>query len=443
MRYTESEAEDETSADDGNFFDPFWLFFSDEDDEQASLTDRSSDDRRKHVHGNNGKSEERDPMEYSDRESVGQPGGQKKQKHYWRRNQPKQADKGRRLSFGRKSSPKSTLVVSSSNSLESGSILTEPIDVPDESVGSSTRESSMRLDDVEGDAEGFRSLIATVLGRPWDVWDAHSNTDGSSFGSRTDDDTWDDESKLSSIAGTVREEKPRVQQFLVQYSPADGLKEEGPKPATSSFSKDIPGAERLSSEALPAKVLPIQMLRSRADLSIAERTLDRSATRSLAYEPSRKPSEIVEGKEPGTCLSLPAGCVVAKKNNKVMPFVYSTSEDDNRLTSSEFPKLRMVADEKVGGSKTSSIMANGANFKGSVPAHLQVSTEAFLKTKGPQSLYEYEYDGAEHVDIAYNHFGPNPLSLLVIRHHMSPPRTHPNLAIVQVEVSMKIRVMFF
>jgi hypothetical protein len=447
MRCTESESEDEISADAGeNFFDPFWLLFTDED-EQGSHADTSSDDRKKQDHDNYENREERDTMEYSDQRNLEQKRHQKKQKHYWRRNQPKLADKGRRLGFGRKSSSgKRTMVVSSSNSLESGSLLTEPTDVPDESIASSTRESSATLEAVEGNDEGFRSLIATVLGRPWDVWDARSSPDGSSVGSRySDDDTCDDVSKLSSIVGPVPEDKRLVQQFLVQYSTVEGLKEASPEPAFSSLPKEPQRAREIFSEALPEEALPVKMLRSRADISFSDRTLDLSArtldfsaTRSLAFEPSQQLFEMEEGKESGKCLSLPLGCVVANKK-KVMPFIQicSMSEDDRILTS-EFPKLRMVADEKVSGSKTSAVVANSASFTGTVPAHLQVSSEAFLKTKGPQSLYEYEYDGAEHVDVAYNHFGSNPLSLLVIRHHMSPPRRHPNLAIVQVEVSMHL-----
>jgi hypothetical protein len=95
----------------------------------------------------------------------------------------------------------------------------------------------------------------------------------------------------------------------------------------------------------------------------------------------------------------------------------------------------MVADEKAGENQHSSVVAKIRDFKGGIPAHLQVSPDAFLTTKGPQSLYEYEYNGAEHMDVSYNHFGLNPLSLLVIRHHATPPLVTEDGAVVQIEVS--------
>jgi hypothetical protein len=51
-----------------------------------------------------------------------------------------------------------------------------------------------------------------------------------------------------------------------------------------------------------------------------------------------------------------------------------------------FPKLRMVADEKTGGNKYSSVVANSKEFRGNIPAHLQLSSEGIPGNIGVLNL---------------------------------------------------------
>ena len=112
--------DDDDLTDRTDFFDPFWMLFSDEDD-QSEATGRMNPIRRRKddAHGERESSgmfdyfmaetEEREPRQpnrWSPKSNQEQQlSRQKKQHSYWRRNQPKK-EKERRLSFGRKSNSK-------------------------------------------------------------------------------------------------------------------------------------------------------------------------------------------------------------------------------------------------------------------------------------------------------------------------------------------------
>jgi hypothetical protein len=102
-----------------------------------------------------------------------------------------------------------------------------------------------------------------------------------------------------------------------------------------------------------------------------------------------------------------------------------------------FPKLRSVSTDRALPSR-SLVIGNSLSFEKEVPAHVQ----AVLKKKGPQSLYEYEYESATQQLLLYETFGPNPRELLKLHTADGPPqKLQDNLlgherVVVQVEVSL-------
>ncbi|CAB9503991.1 alcohol dehydrogenase [Seminavis robusta] len=423
IRYTASNSEDdETTATGNDFFDldPFKFLFSDEDEHgsveestQASPPQRKSKSRTKKAADSALKRppEQRDPSESVYEDGTEDSLGRKRQQHYWRRNQPKNEAKGRRLGFGRKPVPKKTFAPSGT-SAESSFVS----DVPDHSVVSSLqstyRDDNTRDDDrTEEDDEGFSSLMK-ALGRRWDPWDDQSSSSCSSRLSFDDTGTHDEESYLSARRGGILHDQPatqqQVQQVLVQYNPKSGIREARQETMVTSFHPAPKRPETILSEGKGAP--SIQSMKYYAPAETTPEDAG-SIVASVAQSQQREDCDIDEGRS--RCLDLQKVCGVGrgKKKNKIHPSASrSASRSAEMDTASVFPKLRMVADEEVGGSKASAVVPADKKFNGSIPAHLQVSMDAFLPTKGPQSLYEYE-------------------------HHLNPPRPRPGVAIVQVEAS--------
>jgi hypothetical protein len=92
------------------------------------------------------------------------------------------------------------------------------------------------------------------------------------------------------------------------------------------------------------------------------------------------------------------------------------------------PRTRMISDQQTSIVGKRSDAVNGV---------LGVPSDRFLKAKGPQSLYAYDYESNQHMDVAYKHFSKQPRAVIECRTHAElPPMESPSgdRAIVQVEV---------
>ncbi|CAJ1953744.1 unnamed protein product [Cylindrotheca closterium] len=116
----------------------------------------------------------------------------------------------------------------------------------------------------------------------------------------------------------------------------------------------------------------------------------------------------------------------AKIENNELDAIHQLDDDMGFF----FPAARMVSD-----------------LEGQVPISLQMSAENgvmgipsdhFLGTKGPQSLYSYEYEGRVHMDISYTKFGDDPHECIALRKFEFMPTLKPedgNRVLLQVEAS--------
>lgn len=441
---------DDEQTEKTDFFDPFWMLFSDEDGGDFGPAKVNLEQSRVYDEDNTpigmfdyfmtdaeddsllGRSEEREP-----RENFKKHQKQKKQ-HYWRRNQPKKGGEQRR-SFGRKTGSKRNLLSSSNISVES-SIRSETRDLPDRSVAESLeRTVESTADSPELFPKHAMPNFMQTFTSGWDPWGEQDSSSDSSEGSYTYASNIDDESVAS---GSINCREPQeVQQILVQFNPGPGSKRSTAETVTFQPSPPQDFVKKLSPRDLEEHNSLVQPGPS-LDTAFANDESTIGSYEKLEHSEVIRPQlefAVTEDKEPSKCLDINKMCGVGKKKELHQRFPFGRSKSsgnpiDQIDLSTVFPKLRMVADEKDCDGKTA-VVATSQNFKGNIPAHLQLSSEAFLATKGPQSLYEYEYDGGEHIDVAYNHFGPNPLSLIVIRHHLTPPRPRSLGSIVQVEVS--------
>lgn len=100
-----------------------------------------------------------------------------------------------------------------------------------------------------------------------------------------------------------------------------------------------------------------------------------------------------------------------------------------------FPKVRSIGDED--SSAASSFFADQAEFDQSKPAHLQ----APIPKKGPQSLYEYEYETGVHMFASYSELGSErtcPMTVSIGRVPLPSPisrKSKEKDVIIQVEAS--------
>ena len=109
-------------------------------------------------------------------------------------------------------------------------------------------------------------------------------------------------------------------------------------------------------------------------------------------------------------------------------------EDSSEIPRSTLPTTRMVSDKAGDLPKVTS--------DGSNSGIMGVSSDHFAQTKGPQSLYAYEYHSEEHLDVFYSAIGAKPRSSMVVRKLGGPPTLLPSPTrsevIIQVEVSPTI-----
>ena len=99
------------------------------------------------------------------------------------------------------------------------------------------------------------------------------------------------------------------------------------------------------------------------------------------------------------------------------------------------PRTRMISDEN---SEQARIVSTSNE---SVNEIMGVNTDSFLKTKGPQSLYNYDYGKKEHMDVVYESFSTDPRKCLVTRRYELDPSKFQSIGdkiVVQVEVRLVI-----
>jgi hypothetical protein len=445
MRQFNSDEEEEKA----DFLDPFWMFFTDDFSDEETSRMRKDGRMAKTQQVNDkgsgffdylipeedflGTSEQRDPSEYKGKQDRN---GQSKQ-HHWRR-------------FGRKNNSKRNTAISKDNIDLKQSIVSEQRDLPADHFAPTKRETSATkrgASDVESGlfpAKGFPTLME-ALSTPWDPWGEQSSSESSAGSFLSDDTSRDDEStatasNASLSLGTI--DPQEVQQILVQFTPlslSSGKTQENPNEAGQPVLAPLPGTCGVALE-LP-EIETSKASHHRADSALVwKETMDNFDNLS----PRLKMNEEIEGARQSSkwCNLQKAACFSQRNRTISLRRSFPIDELGKHELTTVFPKLRMVADEKTGGNKYSSVVANSKEFRGNIPAHLQLSSEAYLATRGPQSLYEYEYDKGEHMDVAYHHFGPNPISLLVTRHHITPPKTSEGL-IIQIEASVASLLLLF
>lgn len=117
----------------------------------------------------------------------------------------------------------------------------------------------------------------------------------------------------------------------------------------------------------------------------------------------------------------------AKIENNELDVIHQLDDMDSKFF---FPSARMVSD--LDGQNPISLQMNAKIGLMGIPP------DNFLGSKGPQSVYSYEYQCKLHMDIAYTKFGGDPNDCISIRKFESVPTIRPedgNRVLVQVEVS--------
>ena len=110
------------------------------------------------------------------------------------------------------------------------------------------------------------------------------------------------------------------------------------------------------------------------------------------------------------------------------------------IAKNNFFATRMVSDNAWDTPKVMNEGASQEHGLGVLPDH-------FETTKGPQSVYEYDYEQQVHLDVFYTAMGTNPRGTVVVRKLGKPPLLIPssmrNEVIIQVEVSDRVSFSSF
>jgi hypothetical protein len=91
-----------------------------------------------------------------------------------------------------------------------------------------------------------------------------------------------------------------------------------------------------------------------------------------------------------------------------------------------FPTTRMISNDA-----THAITGQKADHVNGV---MGVPSERFVESKGPQSLYAYDYESSEHMDVQYKEPNQKPRSNLAVRSLGPPPSISDDEIVIQVEV---------
>jgi len=441
---------------DKNLLDPFWVLFaddeSDDDFEPEPLRFSSSKQR---CHHQPLKSRTKVSAVFDDfllmptkegRQSAApskkkqQEGLQKQKKQqYWKR------QKGGRLSFGRRSINKKNQVASLEHN--SAGSFTPDFEQREISGGASRAVDQTRVkhdDGLEESHDVFQTAalpsLIEAFSANWDPWVGEGSSSSDTSASYLSDDSENYSTASYGTDGTGSfgtMEFQEVNQVLVRFQPA------------ADTTGGVQAAKPASQPNLSFPPETLENTFATAPSSSPELTYDASPT-SLPRKELRESAVDIEfdtigdDKPTSSCLisNGRGGTPGSKKGRILQKLLCRSKAGVSTELAIAFPKLRMVADERDSSIKGAAVVSYSNTFRSNVPAHLQMSSTAFAAASGPQSLYEYDYDGGKHMDVAYNHFGPNPLSLLITRRHQSLPKPRLNAAIVQIEVSQNILIHF-
>jgi hypothetical protein len=98
-----------------------------------------------------------------------------------------------------------------------------------------------------------------------------------------------------------------------------------------------------------------------------------------------------------------------------------------------FPATRMISDENE---VLSSVCGQKADFLNGV---MGVPSDQFIDTKGPQSLYAYDYESNEAMDALYSEFGKEARKSLFLRKLGPPPTLLSSSGSDEVVVKVAVR----
>jgi hypothetical protein len=122
-----------------------------------------------------------------------------------------------------------------------------------------------------------------------------------------------------------------------------------------------------------------------------------------------------------------ACCNVGKKIGKSNDMVNRLKRED---AAAVFPTTRLISN-----GKSRSITGQKADHVNGV---MGVPSDHFEESKGPQSLYAYDYGSSEHMDVSYKEVGQKPRSCIAVRSLGAPPSlSQSDLeegVVVQIEV---------
>jgi hypothetical protein len=125
-------------------------------------------------------------------------------------------------------------------------------------------------------------------------------------------------------------------------------------------------------------------------------------------------------------------CNVGKKIKKDGDLVNQLRRED---AAEVFPATRMIANgqsQYVTGDKVD--LVNGV---------MGVPSDHFLDAKGPQSLYAYDYESHEHMDVQYTEMGQRSRSSISVRSLGPPPSLSASSGGDHVVIQVEVRIVFF
>lgn len=465
-----------------DFFDPFWMFFADDYSDEEGYS--ASRNRNKWMSSSNSRSnknreEETGLLDYfmgdDERNRTSQQRNKQRPKlttsnsssnisnsknHYWRRPNSKQ----RRNSFNRfsKSEPEygRSLFVPEEREATSTTSFTRRVSTssfkrekPISNNNNTKKKSSLA-------PTAFPNFMEAFAGQ-WDPFGDGTSEESSRSSvvdsydeesSQNEDESSEGETSLvSQKHQEARKPKQQIEQIVVQFNPKRSSSSILDKGETVTMDQDNKRSINKSSSSTNPNTISSYEEDQAAYYGDNNEFGDTNVPANPEVVPATTMNgTVVEGFEveegprsPSSYLNFQQlVCCSAKNREQTKALLFNQCSKPVRDMSEEelaqmFPKLRLVADEKPGGNaKYSPILAQGKEFRGELPPHLQLSSDVFKSTKGPQSVYEYEYEHGQHMDVCYNHYGIKAQSLIMVRRLKKPPSldcSHEGV-IVKVEV---------
>jgi hypothetical protein len=130
-------------------------------------------------------------------------------------------------------------------------------------------------------------------------------------------------------------------------------------------------------------------------------------------------------------------CRKDKNNDVYDPYDFDTAEWSTPTPG--LPATRMISDGAAG---STAVVEQELEREDSF---IGVSAHRLIETKGPQSLYAYDIDSKQHMDVMYAHYNQLPRSCIELRTLSAPPMladfsNNDDRVIIQVEVRMILQV---